>query len=98
MLSKDEGKTEQALALYAAALSAEFSLTLSLLPQLMQNFVSGSRVPLSSGVSWGGDITSVGAADLTSPLYISVTAPLGLNESSMSGTNSGPFLLPFSSR
>src|SRR5918997_2349855 len=74
-----------------------FALTLSLLPQLMQNFISGSSVALSSGVSWGGDITSVGDADST-PLYISVTAPLGLKESSMSGTNSGSFLLPFSSR
>ena len=66
MLSEDERKAEQALALYTAAFSAEFCINFKLVttddakfsfslkcypPQLIQNLVSGSSVTLSSGDS-----------------------------------------------
>src|SRR6185503_9688225 len=67
---------------------------LSLLPHEMQNFES-TDVSLSIGFSCGGVIPSVGADSM--PPYISVTAPLGLNESSVSGDRSESFFSPFSS-
>ena len=68
-----------------------FEFAFSLLPQLVQNFASGSSVSLSRGVNCGWDIWSVGADSI--PPYISVTAPLGLNESSVSGARSYPLFL-----
>src|SRR6476469_3522100 len=60
-------------------------------PHSIQYLVSIDRVSLLGGVTSARSVSSV-RGDI--PLYISVTAPLGLNVSSMSGVKSETILAP----